>query len=202
MGLFDGFTEGSRRFGDREKYLKDYQIIEKTDAKGRTTQRAVSIGAWTVPEKRGGLWYLLLGGALGLSLLAALGLMWVLLLSHAYAGELAVMLPLLASLFPAMYLLMGAFSLPFRGRPMRRDQYMHSFIRASRSAAAVAVFTLAALLISLFLRAVRGDWFFLPGDARFAAGCAVTAVLSASVIPVLRRVPLTERENGTYQASA
>ena len=73
---------------------------------------------------------------------------------------------------------MGALALPFRGKPQRRDQYMHGMIRVSRSAAAVAVLVGFGLLASLVLRIRRGDWLFLGGDWLFLCLCLLLLLLS------------------------
>jgi hypothetical protein len=112
------------------------------------------------------------------------------------------MVPLLIGLFPGMYLLMGALSLPFRGRPMRRDQYMHSFIRASRSAVAVIVCAAAGLIASIIYRAVNGDWSFFREDRLFIILCLVSAALASGVLSLLRTVEVAERPNETYNKNA
>ena len=99
-----------------------------------------------------------------------------------------------------LYLLMGVFSLPFRGAPMRRDQYMHSFIRASRSAVGVSAFVFAGLLASFVYRIILGDWLFLPEDWYFIAACAVIGMLSAGTVYFLRSIDLSERENAAFES--
>ncbi len=109
-----------------------------------------------------------------------------------------VMLPLLLGLLPGLYLGMGATSLPFRGRPMRRDQYMHSFIRMSRSAAAVGVCALVTLAASLIYRAAVGEWLYLAADIRFTVMMALAAALAVGLIFFLRSADVTERENKAF----
>ena len=200
MGLFDGFAGKDRSFSDLMRYTGDFKIVEVKDKRGVLRKKAVYTGVWTVlrdntPAARGKLW-----AVLGMAVLLAAVYMWMLLLTHTGSAYLGVMLPLLAGLFPVLYLLMGVFSLPFRGHPMRRDQYMHSFIRTSRSAVAVSFFVIAGLLASFVYRAYLGDWLFLPADWRFIAACAGILLLAAGTVFFLRGVDLAERENAAYEA--
>ena len=200
MGLFDSFLGKGKAFGDPGRYAGDFDIVEIPDKRGRPRKRAVYRGAWTVlrdpsSATKGRLW-----AALAMSAALACVQVRTLLIRHASAGRLLVMFPLLAGLFPGLYLLMGAFELPLRGRPMRRDQYMHSFIRMSRSAVAIGALTLTGLLASLAERIARGDWLFLAGDWQFMACCAAIAALCAAIILLLRSVDLGERENAAFES--
>ncbi len=195
MGFFEKNTQGGlmRYFTDPGKYIRDFRIEETTDEKGRVHRKAVYTGAWTVirnpgPAVRGKLWSVLL-----LSAALACAYARMLLLTHLTGSRLEVMIPLLAGLFPLLYLLMGAFSLPFRLKPMRRDQYMHSFIRVSRSCTAVGVFALLGLVCTLILRTVWGNWSFFPEDWFFTLLCLVIPLLAAAVILLLRSIDLTEK---------
>ena len=200
MGLFETFVGKGKSFSDLKRYVGDFEIVEVKDKRGVPRKKAVYTGAWTVlrnntPAGRGRLWA---APCMAVLLIAVYG--WMLLLTHAGSARLGVMLPLLAGLFPGLYLLMGVCSLPFRGNPMRRDQYMHSFIRASRSAVAVSGFVTAGLLASFVYRAILGDWLFLPEDWHFIAACAVIALLSAGIVFFLRSVDLAERENAAFES--
>ena len=198
MGLFDSFLDKGKNLGDLHRYVGDFKIVEIQDEKGRVRKRALYTGTWTVirrfsPAVKARLWM-----ALGAAVLLAVIYGRMLLTMHAASGQLLVMLPLLIGLFPGLYLLMGCASLPFRGKPMRRDQYMHSFIRASRSAVAVGAFVLVGLLASFIFRAIQGDWLFLSGDWGFLFSCILILALAAAILTLLRGVDLTERENAAY----
>ncbi len=202
MGLFDSMLSKGRRFSDPGKYVDDFRIEEHTDEKGRIRREAVYTGLWTVLRDRGTavrarLWISLAGAVL----IAVLHVL-MLLIPHGAAGDYLVMIPVLAALFPELHLQMGCLSLPFRGRPMRRDQYMHSFIRASRSAVAVGILMLSAAAASLIRRAVQADWLFFPGDRFFLSGCAAVTALCAAVLILLRGIDLTERENAAFPAGS
>ncbi len=172
--------------------------MEETDERGRIRRKAVYTGPWTLPRDSGAPTKARLWGTLVLCLLTVGLQVWMLVLNHSHDGEYWVMIPLLVGLFPALYLLMGATSLPFRCRPMRRDQYMHSFIRVSRSATAVGVFTLSGLLISLILRLIRGEWHLRTEDRLFIAACALIPALCIVIIFLLRGVDLMEKENSAF----
>ncbi len=81
---------------------------------------------------------------------------------------------------------------------MRRDQYMHSFIRMSRSAVAVSSFAAVGLVALFVFRIVEGDWLFLPEDWRFLILVVFSALLALSIILLLRGVDLMEKPNSAY----
>lgn len=201
MGFFSDNTRGGlmRYITDPGKYVKDFRIEETKDEKGRVRRRAVYTGVWTVLRRPGPGTSAVLWSSLLLSFLIAGLYGWAVTVTHLTAGSYWVMVPLLLGLFPVLYLLMGALSLPFRGKPMRRDQYMHGFIRVSRSCFAVSVFSLAALLATLVFRAVRGGWDFFPEDWVFTVLCLLVPGLCAAVILLLRGVEVTEKENAAYK---
>lgn len=198
MGWIDGFTGKGSKLFDRLKYTEDFRLETETDEKGKTRKKAVYIGTWFVIRDYGKADRLRMIG----SLLAAAAVMVIqfalLLQSHAGSGSLLVILPLAAALFPGLYLLMGASSLPYRGKPMRRDQYMHGIIRMSRSSVAVLAFNTVAALATLVVRAVKGDWMFLSGDWTFLILFLASAVLCAVILWLLRAIEITERPNGAF----
>ena len=200
MGLFDSGVEKGRALSDLKKYVGDFKIVETKNAKGKTRRMAVYTGVWTVIRNPGKGTSIRIWAApvLAAALLAAYGIM--LMTTHLFSAELLVMIPLLAGLFPVLYLMMGATSLPFRGKPMRRDQYMHGIIRCCRSSVAVAVFAALGLLAALVLRAVRGDWSWRPEDWRFIGlGIAVIAA-AAGILLLLRSVDVIEKPNEAYES--
>ena len=90
---------------------------------------------------------------------------------------------------------MGATSLPFRGKPMRQDQYMHSFIRMSRSCTAVAACAVLTLVVTVGYRIYTGNWQFFAEDILFMILCAVIACFSIGLILLLRSVDFAEMPN-------
>ena len=200
MGLFDGFLSSDSKFSDLKRFVGDFEIIEVKDKNGRMRKKALYTGVWTVLRDAGTATRAKMYAAAATAFVLIVAYIWSLLLTHVGSGSLLVMLPLLAGLFPVLYLLMGVFSLPFRGKPMRRDQYMHSFIRASRSAVGVSAFAFAGLLASFVYRIILGDWLFLPEDWYFIAACAVIGMLSAGTVYFLRSIDLSERENAAFES--
>ena len=194
MGFLDNLFARSNPATGRDPYISQFDIIEVTDSKGRVKKKARYKGVWTVMREadlaRGKLIFALLLAIL----LAALDL-WAVTLTHLSSGQLLVMIPLLIGLMPALYLLFGAFSLPYKGRPMRHDQYMHSFIRMSRSSVAVAVCAVMAVILSLIYRATTGNWQFFTEDILFLVLlCAVTG-FALGVIFLLRSIDFAELPN-------
>ncbi|MBQ6383828.1 MAG: hypothetical protein IJJ42_09600 [Clostridia bacterium] len=199
MGLFDGFAGKERSFSDLRKYVDDFEVTEEKDARGRTRKTARYKGQWTILRDTSAAGLSRIWITAGLAALVLAAYIRMLLLTHLAGSELLVMLPLLAGLFPALYLAMGAVSLPFRGKPMRRDQYMHGFIRVFRSCAAVSVFMLIGQLAALIFRAVRGDWLYMREDWLFTGlGCFIL-ITALGIIGLLRSVDVTERPNGFYR---
>lgn len=198
MGLFDNPLEKGRSFSDLKKYVDDFKIVEEKDAKGRLRKKAVYTGVWFVSGEKPETTRRKLFGALGLAVLLVAAYVRMILLTHASSGQYPVMIPMLIGLFPCMYLMMGVFSLPFRGKPMRRDQYMHSFIRASRSATAVGVFDLIALIATMIYRAVKPDWIYLPEDWVYTALAVAVPALALGIIFLLRSVDLNEKPNNAF----
>ena len=201
MGLYGKKTQDGlmRYFTDPGKYVKDFRIEKTTDNKGRIRKKAIYTGTWTVFRDQGSAVQAKLWIVLMLSVVLAGLYVWALLLTHLTSARLEVMVPLLLGLFPLLYLLMGSLSLPFRGKPMRRDQYMHSFIRVSRSCAAISVFTLLGFIITLILRAVWGNWSFFSEDGIFSIFCLLIPLLAICMILLLRSIDITEKENSFFE---
>ncbi len=201
MRLFDSMVRNGSGFSDLRRYVGDYKIVETKDDGGRLRKKAVYVGRWIVIRDmnhavKARMWASLAAGA-GL----AIGYVRALLISHVASGQLLVMLPLLAGLFPLLYLIMGLLSLPFHGKPMRRDQYMHSFIRAFRSAVALGAFQLVGLLATFLFRLIQGDWLFLSGDWWFIISVVLTLILAAVIIILLYGIDLAEVENVAFDSN-
>ncbi len=197
MGLFDNPLENGRSFSDLKKYINDFKIVEEKDAKGRLRKKAVYTGVWFVPAEKPEKTRWKLIGTVTMALLLMVAYVRMILLTHASSGQYPVMVPMLLGLFPGMYLMMGILSLPFRGNPMRRDQYMHSFIRASRSAVALGICDLVALIATMIYRAVKPDWIYFPEDWLYTSLAVAVPALAAGIIFLLRSIDLDEKPNDT-----
>ena len=201
MAFFDNLFGKGKSFSDRMRYVNDFKTEEYRNARGKIRTRAIYIGPWTVLTEPGGKTLAKLIGAAVLAGAAAASLVYALLQMHAFSGNLLVMIPLCVALFPAFYLLMGAFSLPYRQNPMRRDQYMHGITRMQRSSVAVLAFAGVGSLASFILRMVRNDWLFLKGDIRFLVGCGVSVLCLAAILSLLGHIDVAERPNDAYPNS-
>ena len=197
MGLFDNPLENGRSFSDLKKYINDFKIVEEKDAKGRLRKKAVYTGVWFVPAEKPEKTRWKLIGTVAMALLLMATYVRMILLTHASSGQYPVMVPMLLGLFPGMYLMMGILSLPFRGNPMRRDQYMHSFIRASRSAVALGICDLVALIATMIYRAVKPDWIYFSEDWLYTSLAVAVPALAAGIIFLLRSIDLDEKPNDT-----
>ena len=112
MGWIDGFAGKGSKLIDRLKYTEDFRLETETDEKGRTRKKAVYIGTWFVIRDYRISDRIRMTGSL-LAAVAVMVIQFLLMLqSHAGSGSLFVILPLAAALFPGLYLLMGASSLP------------------------------------------------------------------------------------------
>ena len=195
MGLFGSFSDTKSKFSDLRKYVDDYEIVEEQMPNGKLKKTVRYKGTWTIlREVSSGTFF-----KLWLTVLMAFALIGVyvytLTLTHTTSGLYTVMVPLMAGLFPCLYLAMGVLALPFRGKPMRRDQYMHSFIRISRSCTAILIFAFLAELITLIYRMIENDWLYLPADWRFTVSGIILIAASVAIILILRSIEITEREN-------
>lgn len=202
MGLFNDMTGIGKvkNLSNQTRYVNDYKLVEIPDKKGRFRKKAVYIGTWYLvrewnAETKRQLW-----GSMVLTVAEAAVYVWMLMLTHLGSGRLLVMLPLLAGIFPVWYMLMGAAVLPYRGKPMRRDQYMHSFIRVSRSTVAVAAFDAVGVAAAFIYRIILNDWMFLAGDWRFLIASFLILILSLLIVIMLRRIDISERENAAFES--
>ena len=179
---------------DHVKYINDYETELVEDAKGRYRKRVKYIGPYIHFNESLKTLRIKFIIADMFAILTALLLVGANRVPHTTGGWLFTMLPLLAALFPGLYLIMGVFSLPMNGKPMQRDRYMHSMIRAFRSSAAIIVFMIVVLISGLVYRLLMSDWEFLKGDIIFMICVIMAAFLSAGLILVLRLVNIDERE--------
>ena len=199
MAFFDNLFGKGKTFSDRTRYVNDFKIEEYQNARGKIRRKAIYIGQWTVLREKGGKTLAKLIGAAAFAVLAAAALFNAVLLTHMLSGNLFVMIPLYVALFPTLYLLMGAFSLPYRQKPMRRDQYMHGITRMQRSSVAIMVFIMIGVIAGFIVRIVQKDWLYLKQDTWFLVGCLAAVVFCAGVLFLLGRIDTRECPNETFQ---
>ena len=199
MAFFDNLFGKGKSFSDRTRYVEDFRIEEYQDAKGRQRRHAVYIGTWTELTEKGGKTLAVLIGAAVLAAAAVVLLLMALLTTHASSGSLLVMIPMYIALLPAFYLLMGAFSLPYRQKPMRRDQFMHGITRMQRSSVAILAFITVGIIASFVYRIAQHDWMFLKGDVRFLVCGFASALCCAGILFLLGMLDTVERPNEAFK---
>ncbi len=195
MKLFGSAPGKEREFSDLRKYVNDFEITETTDQNGKKKKTVIYKGTWTTLKEASSRTFCKLWAALVLSIGLTVMYIRIMLITHLTSGQFTVMIPLLAGLFPVLYLMMGALALPFRGRPMRRDQYMHSFIRVSRSCTAVIVCVILAQIAALIFRISGQNWEYFREDWLYTGFSLAVILVAAGTIFLLRSVDLIEREN-------
>ena len=195
MAFFGNLLGSGKLFSDRMRYVDDFKIEEYRDARGKTRRKAVYIGPWTVLNETGGRTLAKIIGAAALAAAGAAVLFSALLLTHTMSGNPFVMIPLYVALFPTLYLVMGAFSLPYRQKPMRRDQYMHGIRRMQRSSVAILIFIAVSLIAGFIYRFAEKEWMYLKRDTWFLVSCILSALLFAGLLWLLGSIEVHERAN-------
>ncbi|MBO4886745.1 MAG: hypothetical protein J5589_00330 [Firmicutes bacterium] len=185
-------------FFDTLRYVNDFQTEDVIDEKGKTRKKITYIGTWNVFRDTGRGTLIKLVSSAVLSILATVFAFKVLLMQHAFGGEYVVMVPFMVLLFPMFYLLMGAISLPYRRKPMRRDEYMHGMIRMQRSSVAIIAFAGVGTIASFILRAVRNDWLFLKEDWLFLVFAILIIACCGGILWVLQSLELAELPNKAF----
>ena len=177
---------------DHIQYLDDYEIRYVTDEKGREKKTVVYTGPLIpVTEEKNKLRIKLLS----VSVIAVCTVLTVLsAVFTRHVGGMIAELPLIISLFPCLYLTMGVFLLPFSGKPMKRDAYMHGMIRVFRSCGALAVLMGVVLVSEIIRRIAQQDTLFLRGDIMFIVRIIGALILCVAIILILRSVEIDEKE--------
>ncbi len=198
MGLFTDKSGKWIGFTDRMKYVEDFrtELIEKEN--GKIVKKVTYLGEWTVLNDTGArtLWKLI--SAAVSAVLTGGFLAWGLLTTHASSGSFLVVIPLVMALFPALYLLFGAASLPYRRNPMRRDQVMHGITRMQRSSVAVIVFAGAAILMSILYRIINKDWAFFKEDWLFLVRIAAAIICCIGILVLLGSIETRQKPNDAF----
>lgn len=122
----------------RRRYLNDYEVIPYVGANGKSKQKLRYVGSWycisddaTTDKKILQLHIL--------SYIVATAVLLALLLNHSAYLTMYVSVPAVIALFPIAYLLMGSFRLPWKARPLRRDERDKSLNRMWRSAVGILI---------------------------------------------------------------
>lgn len=198
MGLLGNLMNGEKRISDSLNYINDYKTEIVEDEKGKTRKRLRYVGVWYYidDEERPAKVKLILSAALCAA--AAVCLALSLGGGCIKRGWLLAAVPRLLALLPGLYLLMGAFTLPFRLKPMHRDKYMHSFVRILRSSAAMMIMQGVSLIAKLVYRIVLADWMFLGEDWIGLVSCVVMIACCLGALLLLKSVGIEEKPNSAY----
>ena len=202
MGIFPTASDKGFGFTDRLKYVDDYRTEEVTDEKGRTRKKAVYIGPWIFIKGDKKVNRTKIIGTFALCVLACAGLILLQLPNYSGSGWLPVSIPKAVALFPMLYMMMGAFALPFKLDPMHRDRYYHSFIRISRSAVAVLAMTGVSFIAGFVFRIIESDWLFLKSEWLVIGAFAVEFALLAAILIILYSVDVEEKPNSEWHEEA
>ena len=191
MSLF-GKPEEFYRKKDHIQYLDDYEIRYVKDEKGREKKEIVYIGPMIPVREDKSRLRIKLPAVAALVVLAVLTVLSAVFTRH--VGGLIAELPLIISLFPCLYLIMGIFLLPYSGKPMKRDAYMHGMIRVFRSCGALTVLMAIILVFEIIRRIAQQDTLFLRDDVLFLIRVAGAVILPVLIIVILRSVEIDEKE--------
>lgn len=195
MGLFGSSSGIKSKFSDLQKYVDDYEIVEEQKPNGKLKKTVRYKGTWTILREVSSRTFFKLWFTAAMAFVLISVYVLTLMLTHTTSGLYTVMVPMMAGMFPCLYLAMGVLALPFRGKPMRRDQYMHSFIRISRSCMAILVCVFLSELVTLIYRMIEKDWLYLPADWRFTVFNMILIAAAIAIILILRSIEITEKEN-------
>ena len=123
----------------RYRYVDDYETVPYVGANGRSKEKVRYIGSyyWYAGEKKAVQKTLVLLHVL--AYVTAILTIAPLFFRHSAFLTLYVAVIHVVSLFPALYLLMGSFRLPWQQKAQRRDEFDKGFRRIRRSAMAIFV---------------------------------------------------------------
>lgn len=179
---------------DALQFVDDYDTELEEDEKGKLHKKTIYVGPIirfldepkTIKPK--------LIASLFMSLVIGGLIVYGNLINHSSAWSLITSMTMGVELFPTLFLLMGAFNLPFNAKPMHRDKYMHSIIRVFRSCGALTVMMAFLFIYEIVYRVKNADWLFLSGDKQFIFVMLVSMILCVAVIVLLRTVNIDEKE--------
>ena len=193
MALFGNFGDLYKK-KDHLQYVNDYSDELYEDENGKTRRRSVYIGPHIPIRNELRNLRLILAGAVLLTLILIAALVTALFLNHTTAWFFLVTIPLAVAAFPALYLVMGVMHLPFSGKPMQRDSYMHGIVRMFRSCGAIIAIMAVILAAEFIYRFMNNDWIFLRDDIFFMLLIAAVIVSGIGIIMLLRAVDVDEIE--------
>ena len=166
MSLFGNFGDLYKK-KDHLVYADDYEDELYEDEHGKTRRRVTYIGPYIpVRNDARSLRFILIGVIL-LTAMTAAGIGAGMLINHTTGWWFFTTVPVSIAAFPCLYLIMGTLHLPYSGKPLQRDAYMHGMVRMLRSCGAIIVLSAVTLAAEFLFRIIHSDWLFLRGDIAF-----------------------------------
>ena len=127
----------SKRF----RFVEDYEVRHVPDKNGKLKKKVIYIGQWVQVLEDAEIYRKLVWRIRLFSLIAVVGLLPAIGLDHAASRCVYVILPLVAGLFPLVYLLMGLFEIKATALRLEKRRYEEGIVRVKRSGMAVALFS-------------------------------------------------------------
>ncbi len=174
-------------------YTEQYKMVMQTKADGTIGEEAVYIGPVLEAEHPAQVYVRVRRLALAASVFTMLaGILLLTVKGFAvYRGGLYALIPVTMSLFPAMYLILGARKLPAQDRKLQEDVRRLAHFRIRRSCTGIVVLYCAALLLTAVFFAVSGTAPAIPD--------LLYLVLTAGS-PVMAGILLREMKKLKYRA--
>lgn len=197
MSLFGNYGELYKK-KDHIKFIDNYEVDLVEDKKGKFHKQVKYIGPYIpVLTELKSLRPRLIAVVLMAFCVVAL-LVRTTFMKHASVSFVLSEVFLAIALFPGLYLIMGLLHLPYSGKPMQRDGYMHGMIRVLNSSGAIAVFMGLELVSELIFRLRYADWMFFKEDILFLAMVIGAGGLAVGIIAIIRSIEVDELELNAY----
>ncbi|MCR5279788.1 MAG: hypothetical protein K6E19_10160 [Lachnospiraceae bacterium] len=197
MSLFGNFGELYKK-KDHVKFIDNYEVELEEDEKGKYHKKVKYTGPYIpVRTELKSLRPRLIAVAL-MAFCVVTFLVIATFMKHASVNFVLSELFLAISLFPGLYLIMGLMHLPYSGKPMQRDGYMHGMIRVLNSSGAILVFMGLELVSELLYRLRYADWMFFSEDILFLVIVILAGGISAGIMVIIRSIEVDELELNQY----
>lgn len=171
----------------RYRYIDDYKVVPYVGAGGKSKQRLEYIGKYVnITDDAAETMRLLRRVQVGVVLILLL-LGTCLVLEHSASRTMYVAVPSILNVFPLAYMCIGAFMLPKRIEPMRRDAFAHSISRVQHSAIGIVAFCALTFIGTAVYWIFAGDYFLII-DAIFIAVTIAEAALSYTIYRRLKGI--------------
>ena len=197
MALF-GNIENLIRKKDHIRYIDDYDTDLVEDEKGKYRKKVVYTGPMIPIMSDPKSVRARLLAVIPMVLANAAAVVYAAFMKHASVSWVLTNTLLIGVMFPSFYMIMALLHLPYSGKPMQRDGYMHGMIRMFRSAGAVMVVQIAGFVNDFFYRFYFKDWMFFPEDFLFLGLIVGSGLLAGGIVLILRSIEVDELELNRY----